>query len=109
MDYLINIHSNFHKLLSGCTSTTIFSPPLFNYSSDIDALIVLNQIVDIVLQTKNQEDIKLSILRDTLKQIITIKCKEFFNCNEHNLSCFIESFYSYIQYIINDHDTKMHE
>ena len=92
---LININNNFHKLFITCKDGNTFIPPLFNSSSSIDGLIVLNQIIDIILQTRNEvNSIRLSILKNTLHQIIDVKCKEFIDkfIWNSNLNTFTESF-----------------
>ena len=93
---LHNINNNFSKLFLECTNGIIFIPPTFTMSKEIDALIILNQIADIM---SNKENI---ILNQTLSRIIFIKCKEFteiyFNVNSDN---FRESFINYINYTFN--------
>lgn len=99
---LNNINNNFNKLFTMCKNGITYTPLLFNSSYDIDALIVLNQIVDIILQTRTNST-KSMLLGSTLNQIIIIKCREFtekFPWNS-NLDNFIASFYTYINNVID--------
>lgn len=93
---LINL--NFFKLFSECKSCVVFTPPLFISSKDIDALIVINQIVDIVSKPEN------IILNHTLSRIIYIKCREFTELNTKfiNSSNFTQSFLTYINKIVEE-------
>jgi hypothetical protein len=110
---LKNINENFDKLFSGCKNGVLFTPPLFDCSSDIESLIVLNQIIDIILQTNGHRLTQLEdpnskkltkLLSDTLNQIITIKCKEFIMKYpwDNNLDSFLTSFYEYINNTLNN-------
>ena len=89
---ILNIISiNFHKLFTECINGNIFIPPLFITSKDIDALIVLNQIADIISKPDSV------ILNQTLSRIIFIKCKEFTELYfSSNPESFRQSFLSYI-------------
>jgi hypothetical protein len=103
---LTNINNNFNKLFVNCKHGMTYTALSFTCSPDIDALIVLNQIIDIILQTRqasNQSNQLNVILGNTLNQIITIKCKEYvekFPWNS-NLDTFISSFYVYVNNIID--------
>lgn len=78
MSDLKYIADNFHKLLSDCKDKENYVPPSFTSSIDIEALIVLNQIVQIATEYRlHPKDIKYIVTLETLQRIIHIKCKEF--------------------------------
>ena len=78
MTELKYIADNVHKLLSDCQDKETYTPPSFTTSTDIEALIVLNQIVKIASEYRlYPKDIKHVIELETLQRIIHIKCKEF--------------------------------
>lgn len=104
---LININKNFHKLLTNCESGAYYTPLLFNCSENIEALIVLNQIIDIIYKTNVDTNISNIIINQSLERIIIIKCEEFLNSNDFldiywdcNINNFILSFIEYINYIL---------
>ena len=101
---LNNINLNFNKLLASCKDGNTFTPPAFEISSDIDALIVLYQILHIIFQTRSNNTISNTILHSTLYQIINIKCKEFTNNTpwNSNFESFINSFEKYINSMIDN-------
>lgn len=102
-DILRDINANFEKLLSDSESSNVFISPSFDKAYDIDALIVLNEIIDIILQTRNTTTQLSRILGYTLNRIISIKCKEFIQIHSWNSNQqeFVESFYVYINSVID--------
>jgi len=102
-DLLRDINVNFDKLLVDSKSSKTFEPPSFDKVSNLDALIVLNEIIDIILQVRNNPTQLSIILGSTLTQIITIKCQEFIQLYSWNGNSqeFMESFYVYINDIID--------
>lgn len=110
---LQNISNNFMRLLTNCTDT-IFIPPTFTTINDITALIVLNQIIDLMYKKEKEYNMQNEIIGVTLEQIITIQCNHF--CTYARSGClpdgtlhrdlpcgdntdFINSFYNYIQMV----------
>ena len=94
---LNNINLNFNKLLVSCNDGYTFTPPTFQTSSDIDALIVLYQILHITHQAKHNNNISNTLLNSTLYHIINIKCQEFTDTKQwKNLDNFINSFVNYV-------------
>lgn len=112
---LENISNNFRKLFINCNDVITFVPPTFSTSEDITALIILNQIIDIMYKKEKESNIQNEIVGAVLEQIIVIKCNEY--CNEnahvfmhkntnnivnnitHSNTDFINSFYNYVKLI----------
>lgn len=95
------INLNCYKLFTECKNGDIFVPPHFNTSKDIDALIILNQIVNIISDKRN------IILNQIVCRIVFIKCREFtklFNVHSDN---FYNTFLLYIESIANLEDHNM--
>jgi hypothetical protein len=102
---LNSISNNFNKLLKDCQNCNTFLPPIFNMTSDIDALIVLHQILDIICNQRLYPNSTNILLYQTLVQIINIKCKEYveqtINWNK-NLEGFISTFNNYINTMVDN-------
>lgn len=106
MDYtsvLNNITLHFTKLLIECKDGSTFIPPVFNTTSDIDALIVLYQILDIMCQRRLNPTISNLIVYQTVVQIINIKCKEYVEIKwNKNLETFMSTFETYINSMVDN-------
>jgi hypothetical protein len=102
---LNSISINFNKLLKECQDGNTFLPPVFNTTSDIEALIVLYQILDIICNRRLYPNPSNIILYQTLVQIINIKCKEYVeqatNWNK-NLEGFISTFDTYVNTMVDN-------
>jgi hypothetical protein len=100
---LNNINLNFHKLFIECKDGSVFIPPMFNKTSDIDSLIILYQILDIMCNKRLFSNVSNVILYQVLVQIINIKCKEhveqYWNKNVEN---FIATFERYLNSIVEN-------
>lgn len=102
---LNNISNNFSKLLKECQNGTTFLPPVFNSTSDIDALIVLHQILDIICNRRLHPTPSNIILYQTLVQIINIKCKEYVEQAttwNKNLEGFMSTFDTYVNTMVEN-------
>ena len=103
LNILNNINLHIHKLFSECKDGETFIPPNFKSSSDIDALIVLYQMLGILCNIKMYTSIQNIILYQLLVQIINIKCNEFI---EHkwnkNINRFIHSFELYLNTMVDN-------
>lgn len=106
MDYtpiLNNIALHFTKLLVECKDGSTFIPPVFNTTSDIDALIVLYQILDIMCARRLNPTVSNLIAYQTVVQIINIKCKEYVEIKwNKNLETFISTFETYINSMVDN-------
>ena len=106
MDYtpiLNNIALHFTKLLVECKDGSTFIPPVFNTTSDIDALIVLYQILEIMCARRLNPTVSNLIAYQTVVQIINIKCKEYVEIKwNKNLETFISTFETYINSMVDN-------
>lgn len=102
---LNNITNNFNKLFKECQDARTFLPPVFNASSDIDALIVLHQILHILCTRRTSPTPENIILYQTLVQIVNIKCKEYVEQStswNKNLEGFMSTFETYINGMVDN-------
>jgi hypothetical protein len=76
---LENIYKNFDKVFINCTETQFYKEPLFSTSSDIESMIVINNIITLISLCKIKNDPLYNLTLEMLKCMITIKCKEFVN------------------------------
>jgi hypothetical protein len=80
LKYIID---HFSKLFVECKDGMTFVSPSFTTSTDLDALVVLNNIVQIATEYRfNPKDVKNIITLETLQKIIHIKCTEF--CDKYD-------------------------
>lgn len=100
---LNNISTNFSKIFKECLDGNTFLPPVFNTTSDIDALIVLNQVLFILCQRRTNPTVENIILYQSLIQIVNIKCKEYVEQKwNKNLDGFMSTFETYINGIVDN-------
>jgi hypothetical protein len=91
---LKDINNNFSKLFTNCNDKLFYNPLLFNTSNDIEALIVLYQIIQVYYSDN-------IIYKQILDKIIMIKCNEF--CiNANTNESFVNSFVNYIEYFTQE-------
>lgn len=103
VNILNNISTNFSKLFKECQDGNTFLPPVFNATSDIDALIVLYQVLHILCNRKTHPTPENLILYQTLVQIVNIKCKEYVEQKwNKNLDGFISTFETYINGMVDN-------
>jgi hypothetical protein len=108
---LTYISEHFDKLFSNCHNHETYNPPLFNTSSDINALIVMQEIVKILAGYQlYPNNIDSRINAETLVQIINVKCSEY--CNQNifgtynvfaNSENFKTSFYASINNMVSNY------
>jgi hypothetical protein len=78
---LIYISDHFDNIFTKCTDCETYIPPSYSMSSDIPALIVINEIVKIVAKHRvDPQNIESLITIETLQHIINAKCENF--CQE---------------------------
>ena len=80
MSEFVFISEKFSKLFIQCKDRETFVLPTFEKSTDIEALVVLNQIVKIAaMYHTNPTNVSNIIALETLQNIVNIKCTEFCN------------------------------
>lgn len=102
---LLNISNNFSKLLKDCQDGNTFLQPVFYTVSDIDALIVLYQILHIVSNRRLQPTPSNIIVYQTLVSIINIRCREYVEqatILNKNLERFTSTLDTYINTMIDN-------
>jgi hypothetical protein len=83
MSDLKYIIDHFNKLFVECKDGVTFVAPSFTASNDLDALVVLNKIVQIATEYRfSPKDVKNIVSLETLQKIIHIKCTEF--CDKYD-------------------------
>ena len=107
---LENIYKNFDKVFINCTNNISYKEPSFTTSSDLESMIVLNNIVTLIYLCKNNNDTVHNLTLEMLKCMITIKCKEFTNKNSYtgtsytntisNSENFTKTFFDYLNKLI---------
>ena len=113
MDKIIHIANNFNVLFVNCDNAITYTPPA---RYNIEALIILNSIIEIICKKNTTRNITNEIVCNTLDQIIAIKCEEFcqeaLKLNVHiNIINFTKSFCNYIELkqdeIMNNYNSNM--
>jgi hypothetical protein len=85
------------------TTPSPFIAPVFNTSADIEALIVLYQILDIMCVRRLNPTVSNLIVYQTVVQIINIKCKEYVEIKwNKNLETFMMTFETYINTMVEN-------
>jgi|694.fasta_scaffold117297_2 hypothetical protein len=102
---LNSISNNFNKLLKDCENGNTFLAPVFNTTSDIDALIVLYKIADIICNRRLHPTPSNIMLYQAVVQIINIKCKEYVEQAKtwnKNVEMFISTFDTYVNRTVDN-------
>lgn len=85
---LQDIQKDFHTIFANCKETTVYTPIEYSKSSDIQALVVINNIIEIVSKCKQTPDPMHNFLLKSLETIIDIKCKEYCNKPKTDIQIF---------------------
>lgn len=98
---LQNVNNSFYKLFTGCLGGGEYSPPIYNTSEGINALIILNQLVYLLVKTRDSQHMLDLMLVSSIDLMIRQQCKEYTGFYiDGNADTFVTSFYEYVNNVI---------
>lgn len=101
---LENIYKNFDKVFINCTDCLFYTEPTFKSCSELESMIVLNNIATLILLCQSQNNKIHNLTLEMLKCLIHVKCTEFINKNSNSYNNtsenFIKMFFDYLNRLI---------